>query len=643
MSIDHEKQSRLLALTEQLAGVGHWTFNVVTEKITWSDEVYRIHGLPNTGEEPDRQKTLALYSADDGAALADMFAHALATGEGYQLEATITRPDGVRRQVVAKAECILDAGGEVTDIVGIFQDMTDRSRAARFSRMLAENMPAMIGYWDAGLICRYANQNYEEWFGRPAEQVIGITMRELMGERLFALNEPHARGALAGEQQEFERSLTKPSGKVGHVLARYIPDFDHRGRVRGFVVLVTDVTDLKTAELDLQQSNDALVEALKHAEEAVEVKRQFVSNVSHELRSPLTSIIGFSDLLAAHDNLDDIARRHVARVQDAAGILLSTVNDLLEYGKIDSGRVEIEHHPFDPMASAVAVIDLFEPQLRAKGVHSRLSHGPVPVCLVGDSARIRQVLLNLIGNAVKFTATGSVSLHVAYDEPGGLLRFTVTDTGPGIPAEHVSKLFQRFSQADPDVARRYGGTGLGLAISRGLAEAMGGSVGVDSTPGQGSTFWFEIPCAICDPVEAETEAFEGAIQIGELSGLRLLIVDDNSANRELARVIVEAFGVNVTEAHGGAEAITAALARPFDIILLDIRMPDIDGVAVARHIRGHAGPNQSVPLIAYTADVDGGLLAESGGPFDARLTKPIRAAELLALLLQFRPAATRPR
>jgi PAS domain S-box-containing protein len=357
-----------------------------------------------------------------------------------------------------------------------------QERLLRQLRMVTDHIPAMVGYWDRDLICRFANARYEEWFGRSKNEMLGLSIREVLGEDLFARNEPYIRGALGGERQTFERSLRKPSGEMGHTWAQYIPDTDASGQVLGFYVLVTDVTPLKEAEQQLQQVNLQLIEARKEAEAAASAKSAFLSNMSHELRNPLTSVIGYVDLLSRRADPTAPESRYLRGIKAASAALLRTLNDILDFSKLESGRVEIERRPVDPVSVGELALEMFRPAIESKGLTHRFEAVDVPAQVIADEARIRQILVNLIGNAVKFTSTGSIGVRCLYDAPGQSLRFEVIDTGPGIAAEDQGRLFQRFSQVDASTSRTFGGTGLGLAICKGLAEAMGGQVGVRSAP-----------------------------------------------------------------------------------------------------------------------------------------------------------------
>lgn len=509
----------------------------------------------------------------------------------------------------------------------------NQDRAVRELRTVIDHVPAMVAYWDQELRCRFANEKYLEWFGRSREEMVGLTIQALMGEELFRRNEPFIRAALAGEPQSFERSLRKPSGQIAHTWAQYVPDVDARGAVQGFYAMVTDVSPLKETEERLRQANAALEVACEAADAANAAKSAFVSNVSHELRNPLTAIIGYAELLAKHGGMDETQKRYLTRVQVASTMLLTTINEVLDFSKLEAGQVEIVLRPTDALALGRQTLEMFEPAMNKKGLAHGFEAVDIPALVLADEARLRQILTNLIGNAVKFTAAGGVSVRCSYDRPAGRLRYEVIDTGPGIPSDRLDSLFQRFSQLDTSTSRAFAGTGLGLAISKGLANMMGGDVGVLSIAGEGSCFWVEIPCALAD-AGAGTQQPPGApfAPRDELRGLRLLVVDDDPSNRELVRKIVEPFGLFVTEANGGAEAVAAARSSPFDVILMDIHMPGIDGPTAAQLIRAQPGRNASTPILAFTADATSSGPQPWRGQFDATLGKPIVSDDLLAHL-----------
>lgn len=496
---------------------------------------------------------------------------------------------------------------------------------------LTDHVPAMIAQWGSDLKCKFANAAYMEWFGRTPAEMLGCSIQDLMGEALFAKNEPYIRAVLSGQRQSFERTLKKPSGEIGHTWAQYIPDIDLENHVVGFYALVTDVTPLKAAEAQLRA-------ARAEAEAAAAVKSSFLSNISHELRNPLTSIIGYAELMAKRSELDGPARKYLSRIQAASEALLATVNDVLDFSKLEAGQVEIERRSVDPVAIGLRALEMFEADMERKGLAHRYEVIDAPPRVLADDTRLRQILANLIGNAVKFTASGSVSVRCLYDRISSTLRFEVADTGPGVPVDLQHRLFQRFSQVDASTTRTFGGTGLGLAICKGLAEAMGGKVGVLSMPGEGSCFWVEVPSELA-PSEADQPPDSAGVlpHPDTLTGLRLLVVDDDPDNRQLVRLIAEPLGVLVTDAESGSEAASVARSEPFDIILMDIRMPGIDGPTAAKIIRSKPGRNASTPMFAFTADVAGQEPASWASIFSGILAKPIVSADLVRLLATCRP------
>jgi CheY-like chemotaxis protein/nitrogen-specific signal transduction histidine kinase len=388
--------------------------------------------------------------------------------------------------------------------------------------------------------------------------------------------------------------------------------------------ILRDITERKAIDAEL-------VAARTRAEAAAEAKSDFLANMSHELRTPLTSVIGFADLLHDTCRLDEQSRRYASRVRTASRALLSTINDILDFSKLESGQIELAPEHVDLPRLAQEIVDLFAPQANSKSIALEFSYTPeVGADVLVDPQRLRQILLNLVGNAVKFTEKGSVALRIALASNGRLLRFQIEDSGPGIPADRMERLFQRFSQVDRSTSRAHGGTGLGLAICKGLVEAMGGRIGVSTEWGQGSVFWFEVPLER-DRV-APTEHQPSQLLSGTQRA-RVLVVDDNDANRALVRAILGTLNVEALEANCGAAAIDAAANHTFDMILMDLQMPGMSGIDAMRAIREQGGQSPAAAIIAFTADGDAGRLAALRGiGFDGALSKPIVIAELAAFM-----------
>jgi len=376
-----------------------------------------------------------------------------------------------------------------------------------------------------------------------------------------------------------------------------------------------------------------LLSAKYTAEETSKAKTDFLASMSHEIRTPLNSIIGYSELLL-EDALSPDHRRSVERIHFAGSALLTVVNDVLDFSKVEAGRLEIEHHPFSLQALINNSVSIIQRFAESKGLALRVSvDAALPDVLSGDEARIRQILLNLLNNALKFTREGEVGLSVQGRtfEQSIVVRFIVSDTGIGIPKDNREKLFRRFSQLDASRTREFGGTGLGLAVSKRLANLMGGEIGFDSEEGKGSTFWFEVPLI---PAKQEDLDKAHALPSREnfLSG-RLLLVEDLEHNRDLAKKILSDAGHEVDIAINGAEAVAAVQAKTYDLVLMDVQMPVMDGVTATRQIRAMNHPAADVPIIALSANVlpqQVRQYKEAG--MNDHIGKPFKPMELLRTL-----------
>ncbi|WP_374453029.1 MASE1 domain-containing protein [Phenylobacterium sp.] len=365
--------------------------------------------------------------------------------------------------------------------------------------------------------------------------------------------------------------------------------------------------------------------ARQAAEVAAEMKATFLAEMTHELRTPVTSMIGFARI--AQDEAPASLASKIEKIVGAGEGLLQTVNDLLDFSKLEAGRLVIRPQPTGLRALGRKALELLEPQADAKGLKLVHEDGPDWTLMV-DGPRLNQILVNYLSNAVKFSPTGEVRLRTPYDADRGILRLEVTDNGPGVAPEQASLVFDRYAQTEAGAAAP--GTGLGLSICRQLAEAMNGSVGVDSAPGGGSTFWLEIPAQSTRPLAAEPSPPQRAI--GQQFEGRVLVADDNPGNRHIARHFLEAIGFDVVEATNGAEAVEQARAATFDIVLMDLNMPVLGGRQAAAILRESDGPNRSVPIIAFSAGS-----AEDGEGLDERLfngfvQKPLQPRELIEAL-----------
>ncbi len=415
-----------------------------------------------------------------------------------------------------------------------------------------------------------------------------------------------------------ETRLVQPDGSARWVRTRMEIWHDALGRARRAVGLLQDIDARKQQEL-------ALAAAEHQATAATEAKSRFLANISHELRTPMNGVLGVLQLIK-RDHLDAEDVQLLDEGLASGRMLTELLDDLLDFSTIETGQFELHPEPLDPARVLVGVASLLEPAASAKGLTMRAVADPDLGLISADPLRLRQALYNIMGNAVKFTPSGSVEARLTrIDTPEGpRLRFEVQDTGVGVPEAAQATLFERFEQADDSMSRKFGGTGLGLAITKRLAEMMGGAVGFTSTPGEGSMFWMEIGGAQVAPVAANEEDAE----IGEF---RVLLVEDNPTNRLVISKLLQALGIAVDTAEDGEAGVAAAAKGGYDMVLMDIQMPGMDGMEATRRIRAMDGPIASTPVVAITANV----LAEQKSSYaaagmDGVVSKPVSAAALIS-------------
>jgi len=529
-----------------------------------------------------------------------------------------------------------DADGEIAGVITYMDDVTALSEARREARANARRLRVALGAAQAGVYeIDHAGKTF--WGSPEFHRILGrrITyddVRSAVWPMIYPADvaavyeaaeawRPREHGHPSAKGRSFDVRVGSREGDGKWIRIFHEVRLDTTGRVSKAFGLILDIDEKKRAEL-------ALVEAERAAQAANEAKAQFLANMSHEIRTPMNGVLGVMHLLKREKLPGDAD--HLLGEALACGRMLSTLlDDVIDFSRIEAGRLDVTSEAVDPSELAMSVARLLRGQAEHKGLELRVEAPDLGLILT-DPSRLRQALFNLVGNAVKFTLKGSVTLKVRRIERGEpRIVFEVVDTGVGIASEAQGRLFERFQQADASTTRRFGGSGLGLAITRRLAQMMGGEVGFSSRENVGSTFLLTIAAPPAQARAAEAEMADGLLQ-----GLKILVVEDNATNRLVARRILEQLGASVETADDGLDGVTCA-ARGFDLILMDVQMPGIDGLEAARRIRNLPGPAARTPIIALTANVmSHQRAAYLAAGMDGVAAKPIAPAALIGEIVR---------
>ncbi len=522
---------------------------------------------------------------------------------------------------------VQDDAAEIVALLGMGRDPIDLRPPGVASFMLAaivdSSDDAILTTTPEGIILSW-NPAAERLFGYRADEAVGQPASLLVPEGRESEIEAILAAVLRGEPtSHFETLRLRKDGTTVPVLLTISPVRDGAGNVFAATAVARDLTD-RNLRRDLRIARDEALESSR-------AKSEFLATMSHEIRTPMNGVIGLAGLLL-HTDLNEVQREYAIGVRASGEALLAIINDILDFSKVEAGKLDLESVDFDLAHAIEDVASLVAESAQAKGLELVAYCRPeLPTALRGDVGRLRQILLNLVSNAVKFTDAGEVVLRASLDRqwtaPDTLgVRFEVVDTGIGITPTMTARLFEPFSQGDASTTRRYGGTGLGLAICRRLAEAMGGSIGVDTELGRGSTFWVRLPFG-----PASEPITQPAPSTHSLQGRRVLVVDDNKTNRLVLSAQLQSWDVTADVAADAAEALECLrsavdTSRPYDLALLDMAMPGINGLDLAGIVRAdrRLAPLQMVLLSSVAVDAESA--AQSG--FAARLTKPVRLSSL---------------
>ena len=596
---------------------GRWLWaNVALRSVIGYDEHELAHLDFQTITHPDDLKTdleqVAMLLAGEVAA--------------FQMEKRYIRKSGETVWVLLTASLVRDAAGEPDYFIAQVQDISERKAAeielkALYERLTLATRAGGVGVWDWAI-----DSGEVIWDQRMLEMYgFDLTAKIDYARFLNSVDAEHRsrvdselHDAVEGRKPfDTEFPIITTTGETRQMRALATVVHDEAGRAVRLIGTNFDVTD--TRRLTSQ------------AEAAAQSKSEFLATMSHELRTPLNAIMGFSSLLLDSDHdepaLAEGARQKIGLIRDSSKALLSVVNDVLDYSRIEAGGFELDPHPLDPRALIESSAEIVRRIAEEKGLALEIEiDDGLPERLMGDEARLRQILLNLLSNAIKFTAIGRVRLRLCGSGPS-MFRFAIQDSGIGIPERSRHRLFKRFSQADQSTARRFGGSGLGLAICDRLVNAMGGTIDVDSEEGVGSTFWFDVPMAVVLDTPMSAVADAQSTPRSAPQSCHILLAEDVVMNQKLAVALLTRSGHRVEVVDDGAAAIAAIQRTAFDLVLMDVQMPVIDGIEATRRVRALGGRFATLPIIAVTANVmpddvafilAAGLTDHIGKPFGLR-------------------------
>lgn len=635
-----EKEHQIID-AQRMAKFGNWSLDLISQKIDWSPQLYEITGIDPSIEHLDLQSIGHLLRKEGNSEFVLQLKLCIREGENSFVH-RFEKDNGELIWIESHISVEYDSDEKPQKVYGTAIDVTERVDAEqKFSENLKElseankhldtiidSLPVLLFIKDANtrkyirvndIASKFYNIPKEDFLNKTPEELFDGEMLEMIKKQDEALMN---KGSMLIDHEHY--SNLKGKG-AAHLITKKVPLKDIEGNIKYIISVSEDITSRYEFENALRLAKDK-------AEQANRAKSAFLSSMSHELRTPLNAIIGYAQILKNDSKIPQNKRSYIDTMYRSGHHLLSMINDVLDLSKSESGNLDFLNEPFHLNDLLTDIEDIFKLKCQNKNIELRLEIDPnLPKGYISDSRRIQQILINLMSNAVKFTQTGYVKLSVTEgsrnesSESYKILRFTVEDTGRGIPENQLESIFEPFSQVKGVFNE---GTGLGLTISNKLANIMGGKISVESKPGQGSTFWFEIPAEIIDTSKVERDKPNLTYTLPDNLKLHALIVDDIPSNRSVVKILLETAGIHCEECTNGREALDMVKTHKPDFILMDLMMPVMDGITATEVIKNDY-QNISLPIIALTAKGSGFDSVEvDRSLFNGFIQKPFKAGDL---------------
>ena len=628
-----------------------WRWNITTNRLTVNAAFAHLFGVdPEAARQGLPLETFVQsIHPEDRPRISAAIARAIETGEEYGTDYRVYAATGEERWVVARGQVEYDDAGRPLAFPGALIDITDRKRTEELLqqreaelRLITNTLPVLISFVDSEQRYRFNNRTYEEWLGHPASAVYGKHLQEVVGETAYSIIRPYVEQVLSGQQVTFESQVPYEDGRTRFISATYLPRFGHQGTVEGFVALVSDISDRKQAEVEREQLLAREQAAREQAETANRIKDEFLAVLSHELRSPLNPILGWSRLLRSGE-LDATKTAYALEtIERNAKLQTQLIEDLLDVSRILQGKMSLNMAAVNLATTIEAALETVRSAAEAKSIEIQIQLEPAINQVLGDAARLQQIVWNLLSNAVKFTPSGG-RVEILLTDDGSHAHLQVKDTGKGIAPDFLPYVFDYFRQADAATTRKFGGLGLGLAIVRHLVELHGGTVQVESLgEAQGATFTVKLPLFEDDSRTMKNETAASAFRRPHaLEEMRILIVDDEADTRELIAFALEQNGATVTVVESAIEALSALQQSLPDVLVSDIGMPEMDGYMLLKQLRAmspqQGGQIPAIALTAYAGEMDEQQALKAG--FQKHLAKPVELDELVKTVVELsRPA-----